>query len=75
MTRERNSILYTLIEGDVLLSSGQYEKITDGEVWIYADGSRHDSGTITEPINRSEAIRLKLQGGTIFNLDEIETVD
>ena len=71
--KRRNVVLYHLVEGDVMLDQSGNHRVTDGEIWIYADGTVKSSGALTEEIDGELVIDLKSRH-QVVNLETLEEI-
>lgn len=67
--RTRNTRIIDLVEGDVLVDDGGYQKVAWGEISISADGTIDTSRGELIPVS-IEALTLGFTG-TIFNMEDI----
>lgn len=67
--KTRKTRIVDLIEGDVLVNNGIYQRVESGEVSISADGTIDTSNGELVPVS-VEAITLGFTG-TIFNMEDI----
>ena len=71
----RNAVLYTLVENDVIISeAGVPSKITDGELWIYADGSTKSLGAEFETVSMYQLDKLRGGGNQTILMATLEPV-
>lgn len=69
-TRNRNALIVTLCEGDVLVDGDEYNHVTIGEINIYADGAVDMSHGEMQPVSIEGVQDALLAGKTIFNMEE-----
>ena len=75
MIPRRNAVLYTLVEGDVMIDESGNHEVTDGEVWIYADGTVQSRGAVTRNISDGSDIVARMKvGKQVINLSTLEEV-
>ncbi len=70
-TRERNTLIATLVEGDILVDGDIFSHVASGEINIYADGKiDYTTGELIEVSVEavSEAIS---KGSEIFNMEDV----
>lgn len=69
--RERNTVIETLTEGDILVDEELYRHVSEGEINIYADGTIDDrNGELVEI--SIEGVQAALSTGKqIFNMEDV----
>ncbi len=73
LIRRRNAILYTLIEGDVLITdTGVSQLIINGEVLVFADGSLREIEVEYRTINGEATMRKHNAGSQVIYLSLLE---
>lgn len=69
-TRNRNAVVITLCEGDILVDDEEYFHVSEGEVNIYSDGAINLSQGELQPISIEGVQEAIAEGKTIFNMEE-----
>lgn len=68
-------MLYTLVENDIMIDQYGNHLITDGEVWIYQDGTIKSFGAVTDSVrDGARIVEAMRTGSQVINLETLEPV-
>jgi len=69
--RERNTMVIALTEGDVLVDGDVFKHVSEGEVYVYADGTIDESKGELAEVSIDGVQDAMTTGKQIFNMEEV----